>query len=207
MIDRTMWNARASKTKTVLILDPILVLGKAVMQDTPLHPSHLHVHASSQPRYEHPLSCRATATTTLPLQTTCNTRHAVPRMKEYTKARRRAAENSTLLFCLNEHPAAPREITYAPSTSSSDLSIRREMQLAEDFAFISSMEDDPNGVTAVCIESDHKTAGFTLRVAINTGCPSHIVEQLQVVADIMVRASKHGMSEFLSQIDGSHAVH
>jgi hypothetical protein len=123
-------------------------------------------------------------------------------MKEYTKARRRAAENSTLLFCLNEYPSAPREITYAPSTPSSDLSIRREMQLAEDFAFISSMKDDPNGVTAVCIESDPNTAGITLRVAINTGCPLRIVQQLQAVAGIMVRTSKHGMSESQSQIKG-----
>jgi hypothetical protein len=116
-------------------------------------------------------------------------------MIEYTKARRRAAENATLLFCLNEQPAAPRDIPYALNTAgSSGLNIRREMQLAEDFAYISSMEDDPNGVTAVCIEADHNATGMTLRVAINTGCPSHIVQQLQVVADIMVKASKHGMS-------------
>jgi hypothetical protein len=123
-------------------------------------------------------------------------------MEEYTKARRRAAANSTLLFCLNEYPSAPREITYAPSTSISDLSIRREMQLAEDFAFISSMKDDPNGVTAVCIEADPNAAGITMRVAINTGCPLRIVQQLQAVADIMVRTSKHGMSEGHSQVKG-----
>ena len=116
-------------------------------------------------------------------------------MNEYTKARRRAAENATLLLCLNEQPNAPRTISYAPSTSSSALSIRREMQLAEDFAYISSMEDDPNGITAVCIEADHDTAGMTLRVAINTGCPLNIVQQLQLVADIMMKASLHGTSK------------
>jgi hypothetical protein len=129
------------------------------------------------------------------------------RMEEYMNARRRAAENATLLFCLNEQPTPPREIQYATDTSSSNLSIRREMQLAEDFAFISSMEDDPNGVTAVCIEANHKAAGMTLRVATNTGCPSHLVQQLQAIADIMVQASKRGMFEGHSQINGSHAVH
>jgi hypothetical protein len=114
-------------------------------------------------------------------------------MNEYTEARRRAAENATLLFCLNEQPNAPHEITSAPSISSSELSIRREMQLAADFAYISSMKDDPNGVTAVCMEADYNTGGIAFRVATNTGYPSHIIQQLQMVADIMVRASKRGM--------------
>jgi hypothetical protein len=114
-------------------------------------------------------------------------------MNEYTKARRRAAENATLLFCLSEQPIAPRDTPFPPSTAGSGLSIRREMQLAEDFAYISSMKDDPNGVTAVCIEADHNTGGIAFRVATNTGCPSQIIQQLQMVADIMVRASKRGM--------------
>ena len=131
----------------------------------------------------------AATTTTISLVT----RHTVPEMNEYTEARRRAAENATLLFCLNEQPNAPHEITYAPSIASSELSIRREMQMAEDFAYISSMKDDPNGVTAVCMEADYNTEGIAFRVATNTGCPSHIIQQLQMVADIMVRASKRGM--------------
>jgi hypothetical protein len=128
-------------------------------------------------------------------------------MNEYTEARRRAAENATLLFCLNEQPSAPRETACAPGTANSDLSIRREMQLAEDFAYISSMEDNPNGVTAVCIEADHDTAGITLRVAINTGCPSPVVLQLQMVADIMMKASKHGASKGHSPIQYSRAAY
>jgi hypothetical protein len=135
------------------------------------------------------------------------TRTIVPEMEEYTKARRRAAENATLLFCLNEQPTAPREIPYTSDTASSDLSIRREMQLAEDFAFISSMKDDPNGVTAVCMETDHNSGGMAFRIATNTGCPSHIIQQLQMVADIMVKASKRGMSGDHCQIKCSHAAH
>jgi hypothetical protein len=114
-------------------------------------------------------------------------------MNEYTEARRRAAENATLLFCLNEQPTAPRESPFPPSTASCDLSIRREVQLADDFSYISSMKDDPNGVTAVCMEADYNTGGIAFRVATNTGYPSHIIQQLQMVADIMVRASKRGM--------------
>jgi hypothetical protein len=166
------------------------------MQDTPLHPSHLHTHAYRFSLVEYSTAPRSHGgynhdnVSTIPLQVT---RHTVPGMIEYTEAKRRAAENATLLFCLNEQPNAPHETTYAPSISSSELSIRREMQLAEDFAYISSMKDDPNGVTAVCMEADYNTGGIAFRVATNTGCPSHIVQQLQMVADIMVRASKRGM--------------
>jgi len=69
------------------------------------------------------------------------------------------------------------------------------MQLVEYFAFISSTKDDPNGVTAVCMEENQDRAGMTFRVATNTGCLSEIVQQLQAVADTMLRAATHGMIE------------
>lgn len=67
------------------------------------------------------------------------------------------------------------------------------MQLVEYFAFISSTKDDPNRVTAVCMEADQDRSGVTFRVAANTDCLSHIEQELQAVANIMMRASKHGM--------------
>ena len=67
------------------------------------------------------------------------------------------------------------------------------MQLAEHFAFILSTKDDPNRVTAVCVEADQDRVGITLRVAANTDCLPHTEQELQVVADIMMQASKHSV--------------
>ena len=123
------------------------------------------------------------------------TDHVSQKMNEYTQARCRAAENAALLVCLKEQPAIPRENTHAIKDTSNPLSLSYELRLVEDFSFISSTKDDPNGVTAVCMETDRDGAGVTLRIAANTGCLSHVVEELQVVADIMVRASRHGRFE------------
>jgi hypothetical protein len=114
-------------------------------------------------------------------------------MNEYTQARCRAAENAALLLCLKEQPATPRDGTQNTDDSNDALSLSREMQLVGYFAYISSTKDDPNGVTAACVEADQDGAGVTFRVAANNGCLSHIVKELQAVADIMMRASKHGM--------------
>jgi len=114
-------------------------------------------------------------------------------MDDYTEARRRAAQNAALLVCLKQQPACPRENKCAADDRSSPLSLQREMQLLDDFAFISSLEDNPNEVTAVCLEVNRNGEGLTFRIAANTGCLSHVVKGLQVVADIMMQASKHGM--------------
>jgi hypothetical protein len=114
-------------------------------------------------------------------------------MEEYTQARCRAAENAALLLCLKEQPAIPRDSTQKTNDSNNALSLSREMQLVGYFAYISSTKDDPNGVTAVCVEADQDGAGVTFRVAANTGCLSNVVDELQAVADIMMRASKHGI--------------
>ncbi|KAM0721326.1 hypothetical protein Q7P37_003030 [Cladosporium fusiforme] len=75
-------------------------------------------------------------------------------MDEYTKARRRAAQNAALLVCLRQQPASPRENKCVADGTSSLSSLSREMQLLDDFAFISSLEDNPNEVTAVCLETN-----------------------------------------------------
>lgn len=116
-------------------------------------------------------------------------------MDEYTQARCRAATNAALLVCLKEQPAAPKENTYMPDSTTSDLSLQREVQLLDEFAFISSMKNDPNGVTAVCMEIEPGGAGLILRVAANTGSLAHVAGELQAVADIMMKASRHGMCQ------------
>jgi len=117
------------------------------------------------------------------------------KMNEYTQARCRAAENAALLLCLKEQPSTPWDSTHNTNDSSNALSLSQETQLVEYFAFISSTKDDPNRVTAVCVEEDQDRAGMTFRVAANTGCLSHIVQELQAVADIMMRAAMRGMFE------------
>lgn len=114
-------------------------------------------------------------------------------MDDYSKARRRAAQNAALLVCLRQQPASPQEKKCTVDGTSSLLSLRREMQLLDDFAFISSLEDNPNEVTAVCLETNQDIDGVTLRVAANTGCLLHVVNGLQAVADVMMQASSHGM--------------
>ena len=116
-------------------------------------------------------------------------------MNEYTQARCRAAQNAALLLCLKEQPAIPQYGTHNTNDGHNALSLSREMQLVEYFAFISSTKDDPNRVTAVCMEEDQDRAGMTFRVATNTGCLSEVVQQLQAVADTMMRAATRGMFE------------
>ncbi|KAM0724128.1 hypothetical protein Q7P37_000009 [Cladosporium fusiforme] len=102
-------------------------------------------------------------------------------MEEYTQARSRAAQNAILLACLNEIPIPPAKLRWPP-------------MLADDFAFISSMKYDPNRVTAVCLEANQYGEGIVFRIASNTGNPTHVAEELQAIADIMMQASKYNIS-------------
>lgn len=114
-------------------------------------------------------------------------------MDEYTEARCQAAKNAALLVCLREQPSVPHENKRPACDTQDELTLRREVQLIEDFAFISSMKDDPNGVTAVCMEIDRDGSGVTFRVAANNGYLLHVTQELQKVTDLMMRASRHGM--------------
>lgn len=115
------------------------------------------------------------------------------RMDKYTQARCRIATNAALLACLRKHPASPQDKTYVTDGGGGAFSLRREIQLSGDFAFISSTKDDSNRVTAVCTEVDDDGAGLTVRLAANTGCSTNVVQELQAVANIMMRASRHGL--------------
>lgn len=118
-------------------------------------------------------------------------------MEPYDQAVSCVAVNSALLFCLNEQPAAPKQhsITSDITQPQSGLSLQRETQLADDFAFVSSMKYDPNRVTGICIERDADHLGLTFRVASNTGDLTNTVQQLQAVANIMMQASRRGKSD------------
>lgn len=109
-------------------------------------------------------------------------------MEEYTQARCRNAQNATLRACLNEHPIPPCETERPAGGGCNALTLHREMQLADDLTFISSMRYDPNRVTAICIELNQNGEGIFFRVASNTGSSAHISKKLQAIADIMMQA-------------------
>lgn len=115
-------------------------------------------------------------------------------MEEYTQARCRAAQNAILLACLNELPIPPCDIEVAADGACSALTLHREIQLADDFAFISSTKYDPNRVMAVCLEPNQDGEGVVFRIASNNGSSAHVAKELQAIADIMMQASKHSMS-------------
>lgn len=115
-------------------------------------------------------------------------------MEEYTQARCRAAQNAVFLACLNELPIPPCEIEVAADGECSALALHREKQLADGFAFISSMKYDPNRVTAVCLEANQNGEGIVVRIASNTGSLDRVVKELQTIADIMMQASRHSTS-------------
>lgn len=115
-------------------------------------------------------------------------------MEEYTQARCRAAQNAILLASLDELPIPPCETELVANSECCALTLRRETQLADDFAFISSMKHDPNRVTAICLEANQNGDGIVFRIASNSGSLERVVKELQAIADIMMQTSRHSAS-------------
>jgi hypothetical protein len=80
------------------------------------------------------------------------------------------AENIALLSLLHRVPVPP---SLNPINNLSIrhkgyiLSFRRERSLASMLAFLSSISDNPDHVTAVCVEEDHETMSLSVLLAIN----------------------------------------
>ncbi|THV44102.1 hypothetical protein BGAL_0733g00010 [Botrytis galanthina] len=80
------------------------------------------------------------------------------------------AENIALLSLLHRVPVSP---SLNPISNLSvrheryDLSFERERSLASVLAFLSSISDNPDHVTAVCVEEDHETMSLNVLLAIN----------------------------------------
>lgn len=113
-------------------------------------------------------------------------------MEYYTRLRIRAIENATLLWSVREIVETPSENVFTPADGAWELPIHRETQLADDLAFIAADRDDSTKIMAVCIEEVADDRSIIVRVASNTGAPQEVVHNLQIIAELMVRAASRG---------------
>ncbi|KAK2812897.1 hypothetical protein FQN50_000918 [Emmonsiellopsis sp. PD_5] len=82
----------------------------------------------------------------------------------------RLVQNIKLFRVLNEVPAQP--VTNDPPVveeGDRTLPLRREIEIADNLAFLSAYTDDKNRVMGVCIEEDTKNETLTIRLASNSG--------------------------------------
>ena len=114
-------------------------------------------------------------------------------MDEYNEVRRRTIENAALLWTLAEVPEKPTENSILNVEGEWTLPISREVQLTEDLAFIASSKDDSNEVLALCVEEGADKTSMVVRVASNAGDLLSAVQNLQGIADLMVRATRRGI--------------
>lgn len=78
------------------------------------------------------------------------------------------------------------------SDSTRQLTIERERDLADCFAFLSARTDDMMKVMAVCVEEDLDHAGLTIRMAANTGPLTDVEKGLRNIAILLETASLRG---------------
>ena len=110
--------------------------------------------------------------------------------------RQRLVENITLLWTLNEIPEQPKDnILICEDDRIRQLTLERERQLADSFAFISALTDNMLHVMAVAIEKDADGNGITIRLASNTGDLSSIKEALGGIAKTLEKAAIRGTNK------------
>ena len=103
---------------------------------------------------------------------------------------KRLVENITLLWTLCEVPGESKENdTQIGQDEGRQLSLDRERQLTDSFAFISATTDDMQRVMAVSIEEDSDGKGMTVRLASNTGDLSDVTQGLSGIAQTLEQAS------------------
>ena len=106
------------------------------------------------------------------------------------RIQKRLAENITLLWAMCEVPDLPKENKLRESYDKRrQLSLDREKQLVDYFAFISATTNDPLRIMAVCIEEDGDEKGMTIRLASNTGDLSSVIQGFRDIARTLEKAS------------------
>lgn len=113
----------------------------------------------------------------------------------YLKLRQTIVQNSAFLHALDEVPGTEEEsrLVYT-GQQDYQLTIDREKELSEDFAFLAARKDDPDNVMAVAIEEDEDKCGMTIRVATNKGDLAGVKTGLGDIAHILERAATRCMS-------------
>lgn len=103
-------------------------------------------------------------------------------------------ENITLLWTVNEVPGYPE--THVMDRTNNDgrhLTLKRERQLAENFAFLSASTDNMLRVMALCVEEDLDKKGMTIRLASNTGELLSTKAGLQRITAVLETSANRGM--------------
>ena len=114
------------------------------------------------------------------------------------------AENSALLFSITDVPEIAQEHELPADDQSYQLTVEREKQLAEDFAFLSAYRDDVTRVMAVAIEEDLRNKQMTIRLASNTGDLSKVKQGFISIGDVLQRAASRGLKLFRMAVVGAH---
>lgn len=103
-----------------------------------------------------------------------------------------------LLQLLNEVPEKPCENTIVglePGeglSSGRTLTVQREKELAESFAFLAATTDDPRKIVAACVEEDKVKGGLTVRLAVNNGGLDNVKAGFEKMSVILRRATQRG---------------
>ncbi|KAL8671387.1 MAG: hypothetical protein Q9168_004119 [Polycauliona sp. 1 TL-2023] len=118
------------------------------------------------------------------------------------KIQKRLVENITLLWAMCEVPDHPKENElHGSGDEGRTLSLDREKQLVDSFAFLSASTDNMHRVMAVCIEERLDPKGMTVRLASNTGDLAQVTQGFDNIARILEQASSRSMSRTVQRQD------
>jgi len=105
-----------------------------------------------------------------------------------------------LLQLLNNIPEKPSLIDLSDRNAQMDclpkrvLSLQREKELAESFAFLAATTDDPRKVVAACVEETAVGRGLTVRLAVNNGGLDQVKGGFERMARVLERVARAGQS-------------
>ena len=111
-----------------------------------------------------------------------------------------------LLKLLNHTPERPSAIDMSERAAETDrlskrvLSLEREKQLAESFAFLAATTDDPRKIVAACVEEGEEGSSLTVRLAVNNGDLDVVRERFKKMANSLERVARAGSSNLGSAV-------
>lgn len=108
-----------------------------------------------------------------------------------------------LLELLSTEPAPPHSnalTDYRPERCDPTMSIEHERKIVSCLVSITAFTDDPERVSALCLERDSKRCSCTIRVAMNTGVPEKLMVEFRKVARALEKAHHTGKSESKPQV-------
>lgn len=110
----------------------------------------------------------------------------------------RLLQKIILLQLLNNIPEKPSEMNVSERSAQTDdlpkrvLSLQREKELAESFAFLAATTKDPRKVAAACVEESEEGRCLTVRLAVNNGNLDNVRVGFQKLARALERVARAG---------------